>query len=50
MIRINAVRFAQKNRTGQPWVKPGHDEVMKSAKPARNACFTTTPDGARLKD
>ena len=26
MIKINAVRFAQKNRTGQPWVKPGHDD------------------------
>jgi hypothetical protein len=26
MIRINAVRFAQKNRTGQPWDKPGHDD------------------------
>jgi hypothetical protein len=24
-LRINAVRFAQQNRTGQPWVKPGHD-------------------------
>ena len=28
MIRINAVRFAQKNRTGQPWDEPGHDEPL----------------------
>jgi hypothetical protein len=32
MIRINAVRFAQKNRTGQPWDKPGNDtEAMAAA-------------------
>jgi len=29
MIRINAVRFAQKNRTGQPWDKPGHPRRAK---------------------
>jgi hypothetical protein len=25
-LRINAVRFAHQNRTGQPWDKPGHDD------------------------
>jgi len=24
--RINAMRLVHKNRTGQPWDKPGHDE------------------------
>jgi hypothetical protein len=25
-VSLDGVRFAQKNRTGQPWVKPGHDD------------------------
>ena len=36
MIRINAVRFAQKNRTGQPWDKPGHDGVRASFNTSRS--------------
>src|ERR1700739_2460102 len=30
--RIHAMRFVYKNRTGQPWDKPGHDEVESQCK------------------
>jgi len=36
------VRFAQKNRTGQPWVKPGHDAVR------ANSNAKLSADGVKL--
>jgi hypothetical protein len=27
--RIHAMHFVHSNRTGQPWVKPGHDETRR---------------------
>jgi hypothetical protein len=37
------MRFVHKNRTGQPWVKPGHDDLFQTPRGKPRGVFAFPP-------